>query len=191
MSAVAEFWAAQNGVRHITPRGLPRPEGAWIVDHLRALGQGKRVLEFGCGPGRLSCLFSPLLYLGVDINQRSLDEAKVRNSAHVYQLAGDGPLPEADIVLCHTVLLHVPDEELDGVIARMRAPVVVVNEMLGRHWRSDQEPPVFNRDLADYVAAFKARGYALTGISEQIYEHYGQPMGLMEFTAIRNSNQET
>lgn len=189
MDAVADFWRAQNGVRHITPRGLPRPEGAWIVDHLRALGTGKRVLEFGCGPGRLSCLFSPLLYVGVDINQRSLDEAKVRNSAHVYQLATDDPLPASDIVLCHTVLLHVPDDELDGAIGRMRAPTVVVNEILGRHWRRDQEPPVFNRDLADYVAAFKAHGYALTGISERIYEHYDQPMALMEFTSIRN--QET
>lgn len=189
MDAVAAFWRAQNGVRHITPRGLPCPEGRWLGEHLKEMGRGRRVLEFGCGPGRLSGLFSPLLYLGVDINERSLAEAKARNPAHVFQLATDEPLPSADLILCHTVLLHISDEDLNDVIGRMNAPVVVVNEMLGRSWRHDGEPPVFNRELGEYVAAFKAHDYKLTSISERTYEHYNAPMALMEFT--RNTTQET
>ena len=85
-------------------------------------------------------------------------------------------------------LLHAElDVDLAAAIAYMRkiaAPVVLVNEMLGRRWRREGTPPVFNREMDEYVAAFAAHGYALTDAREENYAHYNQPMTLMEFRKV-------
>ena len=180
MGSVAEFWKAQNGLRHITPRGKENPEGPWLGEYLSEVASHGRVLEFGCGPGRLASGFEPESYIGVDINQRAIEHAKAGNPAHRFELVQD-ELPEADVCLLHTVLLHVPDDELDPLLARLRAPVVYMSEMLGREWRREGDPPVFNRDLDDYVRAFGAHGYTLRSISQRIYQHYGRPMALLTF----------
>ena len=181
MVSAADFWRDQNGVRHITPAGKANPEGAWLLPYLAEVASRGRVVELGCGPGRLACVFKPDAYVGVDLNERSIAEARERNPLHAFDVAQD-ELPEGDAYLCHTVLMHVPDEELDALIGRIRAPVVYVSEMLGRDWRREGDPPVFNRSADDYAIAFEAHGYELTRADAQIYEHYGKPMGLLTFT---------
>jgi len=181
MGSVADFWKAQNGLRHITPRGKANPEGPWLGTYLSEVASHGLVLEFGCGPGRIACGFDPESYIGVDINPRALEHAGTRNPGYRFELVQD-ELPDADVCLFHTVLMHVPDDELGAVLKRLRAPVVYVSEMLGREWRRDGDPPVFNRDLDDYVLAFGALGYGLSNVRNRIYEHYGEPMGLLKFT---------
>ena len=181
----ADFWRAQNGTNHITPGGKWTPEGAWLADFLAGLA-GKEIVEFGCGPGRLAQHFDPARYLGLDITPNAIAVAEEWNPGHCFRLVDEDETigAGADAVLCHTVLVHVPDDDLDGVIGRFAAPVVLVNEMLGRRWRRDGTPPVFNREMDEYVAAFAAHGYALTDVREEIYAHYNQPMALMEFRKI-------
>jgi len=181
MELAADFWRAQNGVRHITPAGKANPEGAWLLPYLAEVAAHGRVVEIGCGPGRLACAFKPHAYLGVDLNERSITEARERNPLHAFDVAQD-ELPQADVYLLHTVLMHVPDSELDTLIGRMNAPIVCVSEMMGREWRRDGDPPVFNREPSEYVEAFKAHGYTLSASQEQIYEHYQKPMTLLKFT---------
>ena len=181
MELAADFWRAQNGVRHITPAGKANPEGAWLLPYLAEVASHGRVVEIGCGPGRLACAFKPEAYVGLDLNERSIAEARDRNPLHAFDMAQD-ELPQADVYLLHTVLMHVPDSELDALIGRMNAPVVCVSEMMGREWRREGDPPVFNREPAEYVEAFKARGYTLSASREQIYEHYQKPMTLLKFT---------
>jgi SAM-dependent methyltransferase len=178
--SAAEFWASQNGVRHITPQGKPNPEGAWLGQYLSDVASHGRVLEFGCGPGRISCGFDPESYIGVDINPRAIEYARERNPAHRFEVVGD-ELPDADVCLFHTVLMHIPDEDLVPLLKRIRAPVIYVSEMLGRHRRREGDPPVFNREIEDYEDAFGAIGYGLISVKRRIYEHYGEPMGLMQF----------
>lgn len=180
MVTAAEFWMEQNGVIHITPQGKANPEGAWLGAYLDDVASKGRVVEIGCGPGRLACSFKPELYLGVDINARAIERAKERNMDHRFELITD-ELPEADAYLLHTVMMHVPDDAIDALIGQMRASVVHVSEMLGREWRREGNPPVFNRDLQDYVRAFGAHGYVLRTYDERIYEHYGRPMALLTF----------
>ena len=181
MELAADFWRAQNGVRHITPAGKANPEGAWLLPYLADVAAHGRVVEIGCGPGRLACAFKPEAYVGVDLNERSIAEARARNPLHAFDVAQD-ELPQADVYLLHTVLMHVPDADLDVMIGRMKAPVVCVSEMMGREWRREGDPPVFNREPDEYVEAFKAHGYTLSASREQIYEHYQKPMTLLKFT---------
>lgn len=176
----SDFWRAQNGVRHITPQGKANPEGKWLLAYLADVAAHGRVVEIGCGPGRLACAFKPDAYLGVDLNERSIAEARERNPLHAFDMAQD-ELPQGDVYLIHTVLMHVPDGELDALIGRMKAPVVCVSEMMGREWRREGDPPVFNREPSEYAEAFAAHGYALIQATTEIYEHYRKPMTLLKF----------
>lgn len=179
----ANFWRAQNGVRHITPAGKVNPEGAWLLPYLAEVASHGRVVEIGCGPGRLACAFKPHAYLGLDINERSIAEARERYAHHPFALVQD-ELPEADAYLFHTVLMHVPDGELNALIGRIRAPVVCVSEMMGREWRREGDPPVFNREPFEYAAEFAINDYTLSQSRTEIYEHYQKPMTLLKFTRI-------
>jgi SAM-dependent methyltransferase len=180
MELAADFWRAQNGVRHITPAGKANPEGKWLLPYLAEVASHGRVVEIGCGPGRLACAFKDHKYLGVDLNERSIIEAGERYPKHRFALVQD-ELPQGDVYLIHTVLMHVPDAELDALIGRMKAPVVYVSEMMGREWRREGDPPVFNREPSEYVEAFEAHGYALNQLRTEIYEHYQKPMTLLKF----------
>ena len=176
----ADFWRAQNGVRHITPAGKANPEGKWLLPYLAEVASHGRVVEIGCGPGRLACAFEPHAYLGLDLNERSIAEARTRNPLHAFDVVQD-ELPQADAYLIHTVLMHVPDSDLDALLGRMNAPVVCVSEMMGREWRREGDPPVFNREPSEYAEAFAAHGYVLSHARTETYEHYRKPMTLLKF----------
>lgn len=146
----ADFWRANAGLRDITPQGERFPE-VGLFDALRSACQGS-VFEFGCGDGRLAPAFDPDRYFGFDINSAALAAAKVANPKHRY---GDEWEP-ADTFLAHTVLLHVPDDELPSVLDRAnRYPRVVIGEVMGRKWRREGNPPVFNREAHEYEAMFE------------------------------------
>jgi hypothetical protein len=58
----------------------------------------------------------------------------------------------AETFLAHTVLLHVPDGEIQSVIDRAKqCPRIVIGEVMGRNWRRGGNPPVFNREAHEYV----------------------------------------
>jgi len=183
-SAAFDYWASGQGLGNITPRGKSWPEGEGFARLLRDLVGDRRVLEFGCGTGRLASLFDADRYVGVDVCAVALDQARSAHLGRDFRVIGDrGVLPLADVTLAHTVLLHVPDEELDDVVARFSSPRVIVSEILGRSWRRPGNPPVFNREPEDYVKAFAPR-YVLTCALAHPYPHYrGTDVTLLEFVA--------
>lgn len=142
----AEYWRGNTGLREITPHGERFPE----VGLFDALGRAVRgsVFEFGCGDGRLGPAFPSDRYAGFDINPAALAAARVANPAHRYVDEWE----PADTWLAHTVLLHVPDDEIQAVIERAKEyPRIVIGEVMGRKWRRDGNPPVFNREAHEYV----------------------------------------
>lgn len=142
----ADFWRANAGLRDITPHGERFPE-VGLFDALRRACRGS-VFEFGCGDGRLSPAFDPDSYAGFDINAHALTAAKKANPAHRYLTEWE----PADTWLAHTVLLHVPDNEIGGILDRAKGyPRIVIGEVMGRKWRRPGDPPVFNREAIDYV----------------------------------------
>lgn len=178
---VAAFWKEQNGTRHITPQGKCNPEGNWLEHEFRQF-DGMTVCEFGCGPGRIAGLFDAKGYLGVDICEAAVTEARKRNPDYRFDVTDEtSPIGPVDVIVCHTVLMHVPDEDLPKLLRRFDADRVMVNEMLGRSWRREGTPPVFNREWFEYVDAFGAAGFEPIACETRNYEHYGKPMALMHF----------
>lgn len=143
-----EYWKANRQLQHITPPGTIFPE-VNLFDTLASVCTGK-VFEFGCGYGRLAKAFHPSAYIGYDINPAALSVAKLNNPKHSFM---ETPWPQADTVLAHTVLLHIPDEAIQAVIDEMKAyKRIVIGEIMGRRWRRPGNPPVFNREAAEYEA---------------------------------------
>jgi len=124
------------------------------------------VFEFGCGDGRLSPAFSHDSYTGYDINAAALDAARKNNPAHNYVTEW----ADADTFLAYTVLLHVPDDEIQAIIDKAKQyKHIVIGEIMGRQWRRPGNPPVFNRDLEEYVEMI-GRPYKVLSVP---YPRYG------------------
>lgn len=167
-----EYWRSGAGLGNITPKGKPWPEGDDFPDFLVKLIGRAAIVEFGCGPGRLAMCFEPDRYIGVDVSPDALATARERCPTHRFEIMDAAELPDGDVTLCHTVMLHVPDEDLAATVARFASPRVIVSEVMGRKWRRDGNPPVFNRDAYEYADAFDAVGYRLAGIMTRPYPHY-------------------
>ena len=182
-----DYWASGAGLSQVTPHDLPLPEGADFPRFLAELIGSRKVLEFGCGPGRIAAFIAPEQYLGVDICALAIERANEAQPKHIFAVIGEGEsLAAADVVLCHTVLLHVPDDQLLKAIEAFNADAVIVSEILGRKWRREGDPPVFNREAIDYVLAFGKLGYALAAHVERPYPYYRDTnLTVMEFRRDR------
>lgn len=184
MRSPFEYWRSGNGLPHITPPGKEWPEGDGFREKIRDLFFLQQTVEFGCGRGRLAGCFDPALYMGFDICEKAIMEATAAKPEYSFFVDdGFSSLMFGDALLSHTVLLHVPDDLLSSTIARFQQPRVIVSEILGREWRNRSDnPPVFNRGLMEYEAAFKAQGYKLHRVLFHPYPHYeGTDLSILEF----------
>lgn len=168
-----EYWQQNDTLQNITPAGIEWPE-IGLPEALRKACTGS-VFEFGCGYGRLAGVFSPSLYVGYDINQAAIEAARKRNPEHQFGFE----LADADTFLAYTVLLHVPDDEIEDVIeaAKDGCKRIVIGEIMGREWRRPGNPPVFNRDAQEYADLI---GWDYTTIKVP-YPRYGCDLDLMVF----------
>lgn len=158
-----EFWMRE-GLSHITPANKTNPEGWDVWTLLGSLARGS-VVEIGCGYGRLCTAFEPSHYLGTDINPAAIQQARKLHPAYTFEpYTGQA----ADTALLYTVLLHIPDADLAGLIAGISADRVIVAEVMGRHWRRAGNPPVFNREPEEYIEAFGGKHQRI----DKPYAHY-------------------
>jgi SAM-dependent methyltransferase len=172
VQSAGEYWRGNNTLAHITPPGERFPE-IGLLPILQRVGKGT-VFEFGCGDGRLSPAFDASSYIGYDINPAALKAASLNNPEHFYSAS----ILPADTFLANTVLLHVPDNEIDGVVAIAKQyPRIVIGEITGRQWRRGGNPPVFNREAREYAA--------MIGVDPEVievpYPRYACNLSLMVF----------
>lgn len=167
-----QYWRQNSQLREITPAGVRFPE-VGLFDALRSACGGV-VFEFGCGDGRLSPAFDPSLYVGYDINPTALKAARKANPAHRYSET----MEPADTFLAHTVLLHVPDDQIAGIMEKANHyPRVVIGEVMGRKWRRGGNPPVFNREAEEYEAMLERKVTRM----EVPYPRYGCNLTFLVF----------
>jgi SAM-dependent methyltransferase len=159
---VQKFWRQREcPERGFTPGGWPWPYGEDLPERLAGWCPEGKVLDFGCGPGRMSRAFRPDRYTGMDINQSALGLARRDNPNHFFYLF-DGDLLPADHVLAVEVLFHVHDDEIvplcEKLVGAARRSVVIV-EVFGRKWREGSDPMrSWHRDLDEYAEIAKSLG---------------------------------
>lgn len=140
----AEMWDSRarelgpRAVAHIswTDTKFERQTGKWWLKFRRHLGRflkprDRRILDYGCGIGRFSGLLAGLgrEVVGVDVAKSMLNMARQRVNGCTFQhIDSTRPLPFADnsfnVVFTSTVLQHIPDGEIDLVVAELRRVLV-------------------------------------------------------------------
>ncbi|MFZ4661234.1 MAG: class I SAM-dependent methyltransferase [Caldilineaceae bacterium] len=143
--------------------------------------QPKRLLDVGCGSGRLFGLYSEHginEIVGVDIAEKALLLAKER-FPWVTTVQGkvedlDFPLHRFDLAVCNRVLQHIPPRAIEGAIAKLCtiSRMVYVNELT----ESDQLPEEFFMFRHHYPTLFAAQGLDLLAdgaIGRQTYQLFG------------------
>ena len=90
------------------------------------INQGDKILDYGCGNGRLLNLLSTKIkssqYVGVDVSQKLIDIAKIKYPNYIFKkISGSQKLPYPDnnfnLVYSIAVFHHLPSEMLRKEIA--------------------------------------------------------------------------
>jgi hypothetical protein len=146
------------------------PEGFDVTNKIRELSDEvgyKSVIDFGCGHGRMSQSFDPKEYLGIDVDPNSIEMARKKFSQYRFDHVKEEPY-FADLYLAYNVFLHMSDQTLDLALKNIRCKWLILVEMLGRNWRTNQMPPTYNRELSEYLSLLRSHDLIL-------YKHVKQP----------------
>ena len=115
---------------------------------------GKTVCDVGCGVGRVADIIPPDRYVGIDIDEEALERARHDHPDHAFREDIGGPYPGTDICLFQTVLQHIPDDKLGGLLARTKGNVLIVEYM--HPWlRGPKKKNAHHRSRLDYIAAMR------------------------------------
>ena len=145
--------------------------GAKLAPVLRHadLGEVRRVLDVGCGPGTNTAHFAHAEYVGIDINPRYVAWARRRHrrefvvaDIRTYAFPGDRKF---DFVLVNSFLHHVDAEEAGrilGAVARTLAPggsahvldLVLPEERSLARWLARHDRGRFARRLEEWRGLF-------------------------------------
>jgi SAM-dependent methyltransferase len=95
--------------------GGPERSRILVRDYIRPKA-GDRILEIGCGPGTIVPYLPRTEYVGFDVSQEYIDQARERfpNAAFVCERVSELTLPNRgyyDIVLALAILHHLDDAE--------------------------------------------------------------------------------
>jgi SAM-dependent methyltransferase len=91
----------------------------WLARRLAHIDESpERVLDFGCGIGsatpHIRDALGPAYILGLDVSQRSIDEAQRRHGSRQVEFLHSGyfvPTGDFDLVFTNGVFHHIPPEE--------------------------------------------------------------------------------
>lgn len=127
-----------------TKGGVQEEQYRKTIDFLMGkIPTDKKVLDYGCGVGKLSHLFKAALYIGVDISEEMLSIAKQKNPEYTYRL--NTRLPKTDITFIANVLQHNPDDVVKKI--RFKSPEMYIYEL--KEGGKDKEF-LYHRSIKDY-----------------------------------------
>jgi len=166
-------WGGEMGLKRSYPRTWPKIEPDLAEKMIENCHQ--MTCEVGCGPGRIAKLFNPAEYIGIDINNISIQKAKKLLPGHTFKtIKWEDPYPLADTYLFLTVLFHIPDNEIHSIIEKLNHKVIIIETMA--RWIRDYDRDFnFRRDPEEYRNIFKEHGFKeqkLIQFSSTVYPYY-------------------
>ena len=175
-----EYWTHDENWDNVIPKNWGEfPEGFNVIDFLREITKEldfKRVLDFGCGYGRLSKAFDSDKYVGVDLNLKALKVARKNNPQYRYEdiFINSKNYPDSDLVNAFGVFLHLNDEDFEEALIKLSKNnrYIIISEVMGREWRRDGLPPVFCRDKEEYIKYLNKYGFELYKEYDKPYKRY-------------------
>ncbi len=86
--------------------------------------EGKNVLDFGCGSGSNSFLFSPNNYLGLDVDKNRVDFAIKKFADYKFQVIKNSNLPSPDnffdFICIFATIHHIPSSDFQKYIEEFK-----------------------------------------------------------------------
>jgi len=157
---VIRKWNKASGIRQVYPKGQAGLTKAIIVE-LEKIKE--TVCEIGCGTGRLSKYFKKNKYIGTDINESAIKEArkttshnyKVDEYMHTYQ--------SMESCLLFTVLLHIRDIDIPPFLDTLKEyKTIYIFESMNKDFRRIKHNNNFQRNIKDYEGYFLRIGKKVT-----------------------------
>ena len=110
-----------------------------------AFQKANSIVELGCGPGLNYPMLKKTTYLGLDLNQDYVDYANQHHgpffqTRDVADPSGGEELGKFDVVLAHSLLHHLSDEQLSGFLKFARklrkedGTLIIADALLPASW---------------------------------------------------------
>ena len=143
-----EFWQGQRGLDNLKPKRIGDKWESSVEFVTGLVGEGT-VVEVGCGTGRFSRGFTTDRYIGVDINKDAIDISRKENPGYQFEILREySEIPKRDVMLLHSIALHVPDDEIEKLFAHADKRIVLA-ETMGTRTKRTGKP---NENLAFHYA---------------------------------------
>ena len=190
---ILNFWQTA-GLRYTKPNnGQEFPEGWDIRDFLVSKIKDQTVAEIGCGYGRLCGKFTPQQYIGYDININAINKAKELYPKYNFKEYDFSEIPKNDWIFCYTVLLHINDQDIQNFVNLIgnNCDKIIIGEIMGEKYRNNSmKPPVFNREINQYIQIFANAGFEHISTENKPYEKYGKDAAVtfLEFRKVKSSS---
>lgn len=136
----------------------------------------KRVLDFGCGIGSSSFLFSPKHYIGLDCDERRIRYAQSLYKDYQFKTLRDGSLPimnhSVDYILIMAVLHHIPPHQLSQCLQEFhrilmpQGKIIVIepcffpDSPFGNWYMDFFDKGEFIRTEREYLELFEHQGFS-------------------------------
>lgn len=139
----------------------------WLLPRLD--GQGKSLLDIGCGDGALvNCLYhlADLDLQACDFSAKLMAGVNPRIPTFEYDCREPAPLPATDITVIAAVLPYLfEDDEVHALLRQISSPLLFVRSPCG----NDERVDTFSEELQ---ARYKSRYRSVEQIESLLREHY-------------------
>ena len=175
--SIFAFWLNE-GNKHIQPGNTPVLHEGWdarlFLRELFTEDEYGFVVDIGCGYGRLSKAFNPTNYMGLDFCEKNITKAREDYPEYKFHQIDSTLYPMSDTKILFYVLLHQSDEDIESIVKLLcdSSKRIVVAEVCGREWRRKGNPPVFNRNVEEYIKLFADNGKDSLTIINKSYIPY-------------------
>ncbi|MBS4534898.1 class I SAM-dependent methyltransferase [Clostridium sp. D2Q-14] len=145
----------------------------------------KKILDFGCGIGSISCIFQPEMYIGFDCDDKRIEYAKKLYPNYKFMTIKENKFPisknSIDYIIISSVLHHIPTNTLINYLEEFKRilnsngsliiaePCFYEKNSLSNKFMSTFDKGKYIRNEKDYLNIFKDADY-----NTKVIERYNQ-----------------